>query len=194
HGGERCGARRGGAAMRRMAVLMAVAFIDMIGLMMVLPLMPLYAKSLHANPTMVGILVASFSVAQLASSPVWGRVSDRYGRRPVLLVGLTASAIVNVLFAGRWLPESRVLPTHTPTASGHMAPPPEPRPVKAAIWDVIQHPGRPVARMIWIYAVAMLAYTATPPIFALYLSWRFGITARNIGYFFVIFGAVGVLM
>ena len=266
--------------MRRMAVLMAVAFIDMIGLMMVLPLMPLYAKSLHASPTMVGVLVASFSVAQLASSPVWGRVSDRYGRRPVLLVGLTASAIayvvfgfanalwllfvsrfvqglgggttgvaqayvadtmvpserakalgwlsaatsagviigpalgslaarmgqagpgllaaglclINVVFAWRWLPESRVLAAHTPTASGHMAPPPTPRPVKAAIWDVIQHPGRPVARMIWIYAVAMLAYTATPPIFALYLSWRFGVTARNIGYFFVMFGAVGVLM
>ncbi|HEX9394529.1 MAG TPA: MFS transporter [Gemmatimonadales bacterium] len=263
-----------------MAVLMAVAFIDMIGLMMVLPLMPLYAKSLHASPTMVGVLVASFSIAQLLSSPVWGRVSDRYGRRPVLLVGLTASAIayvvfgfanalwllfvsrfvqglgggttgvaqayvadtmvpserakalgwlsaatsagviigpalgslvaglgqsgpgllaaalclVNVLFAGRWLPESRVLPQHAPTASGHMAPPPTPRPVNAAIWDVIRHPGRPVARMIWIYAVAMLAYTATPPIFALYLSWRFGITAQNIGYFFVVFGVVGVLM
>src|SRR5207302_7466427 len=101
--GDPDGVQRGGpfdrsSAVRRLAVLMAVAFIDMIGLMMVLPLLPLYAKSLNASPTMVGVLVASFSIAQLASSPIWGRVSDRYGRRPVLLVGLTASAIAYVVF------------------------------------------------------------------------------------------------
>jgi len=264
---------------KRLSVLMAVAFIDMIGLMMVLPLMPLYAKSLNATPTMVGLLASSFSIAQLASSPIWGRVSDRRGRRPVLLVGLTASAIayvvfgfasalwllfvsrfvqglgggttgvaqayvadtmapqerakalgwlsaatsagviigpaigslaagfgqagpgllaaslciVNVVFAWRWLPESR-FQGQTKTPSGHFVPQPEPRPVRDAFWEVIRHPGRPVARMIWIYAVAMLAYNATPPIFALYLSWRFGITARNIGYFFLVFGVVGVVM
>src|SRR6266566_4007523 len=78
--------------MRRMAVLMAVAFVDMIGLMLVLPLLPLYALHLHASATTIGFLTASFPVAQLLASPVWGRVSDRYGRRPALLVGLTASA------------------------------------------------------------------------------------------------------
>src|ERR671923_423345 len=84
--------------MKRMSVLMAVAFVDMIGLMMVIPLLPLYAKRLDASASLIGVLSASFPVAQLASSPVWGRVSDRYGRRPALLVGLTASAIAYVIF------------------------------------------------------------------------------------------------
>src|SRR6184192_3626272 len=84
--------------MRRMAVLIAVAFVDMIGLMLVLPLLPLYAKDLHADPTTIGFLTASFPVAQLMASPVWGRVSDPYGRRPALLVGLSASAIAYAVF------------------------------------------------------------------------------------------------
>ena len=84
--------------MKRLAALMAVAFVDMIGLMMVVPVLPLYAKSMNADPTTIGLLVASFPVAQLASSPVWGRVSDRIGRRPALLAGLTASAIAYVIF------------------------------------------------------------------------------------------------
>src|SRR5437879_12564348 len=84
--------------MRRMAVLMAVAFVDMIGLMLVLPLLPLYALHLHASATTIGFLTASFPVAQLVASPVWGRVSDRYGRRPALLVGLAASALAYVIF------------------------------------------------------------------------------------------------
>src|SRR3989449_4328946 len=77
---------------------MAVALLDVIGLMMFLPLLPLYALRLHAVPATIGFLTASFPVAQLASSPIWGRVSDRYGRRPVLLVGLTGSAVAYVIF------------------------------------------------------------------------------------------------
>jgi len=73
-------------------------------------------------------------------------------------------------------------------------PPPEPRPVLHAIWDVIRHPGRPAAQLIWIYAVAMLAYNSAPAVFTLYLSWRFGIDVTNIGWFFTVFGGVGVLM
>jgi len=70
----------------------------------------------------------------------------------------------------------------------------EPRPVRDAVWEVVRHPGRPVAHLIWIYAVAMLAYNSTPPVFALYLSQRFGINETNIGWFFIVFGGVGVLM
>src|SRR6267154_3348012 len=84
--------------MRRMAVLMAVAFVDMIGLMLVLPLLPLYALHLHASATTIGFLTAAFPVAQLLASPVWGRVSDRYGRRPALLVGLASSTLAYVVF------------------------------------------------------------------------------------------------
>jgi multidrug resistance protein len=66
---------------------------------MVLPLLPFYAKSLGASGFIVGLLVSSFAIAQLVASPFWGRLSDRYGRRPALLIGLTASAIAYVVFA-----------------------------------------------------------------------------------------------
>src|SRR5205809_303378 len=84
--------------MKRLSVLMAVAFVDMMGVMIIWPLLPLYAKNLGATATVVGLLAASFPVAQLVSSPVWGYVSDRYGRRPALLVGLGASAFAYIVF------------------------------------------------------------------------------------------------
>ena len=80
-------------------ILMITAFIDMVGLLMVLPLLPFYAKSLGAGGLVVGTLVSSFAVAQLISAPMWGRFSDAYGRRPALLVGLGASVIAYVIFA-----------------------------------------------------------------------------------------------
>jgi multidrug resistance protein len=83
----------------KLAVLMVTAFVDMVGLLMVLPLLPFYAKSLGAGGFVVGLLVSSFAVAQLVASPFWGRLSDRYGRRPALLIGLTASGIAYVIFA-----------------------------------------------------------------------------------------------
>ena len=75
---------------RRLTILIAVAFVDMIGFAMVLPLLPFYALKLHAQPQTIGIIFAAFSAAQLISAPIWGRVSDRYGRRPALLIGLSA--------------------------------------------------------------------------------------------------------
>src|SRR5919199_6547409 len=80
-------------------VLMLTAFVDMVGLLMIAPLLPFYAKSLGANATKLAFIMGSFSVAQLVSAPLWGRVSDRYGRKPALLIGLTASAISYVVFA-----------------------------------------------------------------------------------------------
>ncbi|MEO7520682.1 MAG: MFS transporter [Gemmatimonas sp.] len=97
HTGEYPTTERGQFA--KLAVLMVTAFIDMIGVLMILPLMPFYATDLGANGLLVGVLVSSFSVAQLLSAPLWGRFSDKYGRRPALLVGLTASAIAYVVFA-----------------------------------------------------------------------------------------------
>ena len=79
-------------------ILMITAFIDMVGLLMVLPLLPFYAKALGQGGLVVGLLVSSFAVAQLLTAPMWGRMSDAYGRRPALLVGLTASAIAYVIF------------------------------------------------------------------------------------------------
>ncbi|HEX6645254.1 MAG TPA: MFS transporter [Gemmatimonadales bacterium] len=86
------------AQFRQLMVLIAVAFVDMIGFMLVLPVLPFYALRLEATPVQIGWIFAAFSIAQLLSAPVWGRVSDRYGRRPALLIGLGASAVAYVVF------------------------------------------------------------------------------------------------
>ena len=262
--------------MKRLAVLMAVCFVDMLGLMLVAPLMAFYALRLHAPEWMVGPLIASFAVAQLVSSPVWGKVSDRYGRRPAMLIGLGASAfayvifgyanslwmlfasrivqglgggttgvaqayvadtmapaerakalgwlsaatsagvvigpfigsmaytfgtempgivaavlvLINVYFAWKWLPESRVPHRHSP--GGQQVPPG--RSVKQALREIVQHPGLPAHRVIWIYVVGMLALNVVIGVLALYLKDTYGVTEKTIGYFFPIFGIVGVLM
>lgn len=85
--------------MRRISVLMATAFVDMLGGAIIFPLLPFYALHLHAPPWMIGWMISAFWIAQLASSPLWGRVSDRYGRRPALLAGLAASAAGFLVFA-----------------------------------------------------------------------------------------------
>jgi MFS family permease len=88
---------------------MVTAFVDMIGVLMVIPLLPFYVTSMAGGGlTLAGyhlgvgqltaLLVSSFTVAQLVSAPVWGRFSDRYGRRPVLLIALAASAVAYVIF------------------------------------------------------------------------------------------------
>ena len=83
---------------KKLSVLIATALIDMLGFAIVFPLLPFYALQLKAPPFVVGWIMAAFSVAQLASAPVWGKVSDRRGRRPALLVGLCASGIAYVVF------------------------------------------------------------------------------------------------
>jgi len=84
--------------MQRLSVLIGVNLVDMIGLMLVLPILPFYAGDLGASPERIGLLIAAFSVAQLIAAPFWGRLSDRIGRRPVLVIGLSASAIAYVVF------------------------------------------------------------------------------------------------
>src|ERR671931_1988864 len=83
---------------RRLIVLIAVATVDMIGGAMVFPLIPFYALKLKASPTTVGMIIASFFVAQLISAPLGGRVSDHYGRRPTLLISLGASTVAFFVF------------------------------------------------------------------------------------------------
>jgi multidrug resistance protein len=85
--------------LKKLLVLIVTAFVDMVGLLMVIPLMPFYARDLGAGSLMVTVLVVSFTAAQLLSAPLWGRFSDKYGRRPALLVGLGAAAIAYVVFA-----------------------------------------------------------------------------------------------
>ncbi|HUE97379.1 MAG TPA: MFS transporter, partial [Longimicrobiaceae bacterium] len=73
--------------------------VDMVGLLMVIPLLPYYTVELGGGGLVVGVLVASYAVAQLISAPLWGRVSDRYGRRPALLIGLVFSALAYIVFS-----------------------------------------------------------------------------------------------
>ncbi|NIM51206.1 MAG: MFS transporter [Gemmatimonadales bacterium] len=84
--------------MKRLIVLMAAAFVDMIGYAIVFPLLPYYALRLQADEWMIGWMIASFSIAQLASSPWWGRMSDHIGRRTTILFGLGLSAAAFVVF------------------------------------------------------------------------------------------------
>lgn len=100
--------------MGKLTVLMVTAFVDMMGILIVAPLLPFYATrfvghgplwtmldavGMGGNGMIVSILIMMFSVAQLVSAPLWGRVSDRYGRRPALMIGLGGSAVAYVIFA-----------------------------------------------------------------------------------------------
>lgn len=93
----------------KMFALMATAFIDMLGLLMIIPLLPFYVKTLGGEGINVlgihfgigiisGAIIAAFTVAQLLSAPMWGRFSDSVGRRPVLLIALAASAVAYLIF------------------------------------------------------------------------------------------------
>ncbi len=93
----------------KLFTLMATAFVDMLGLLMIIPLLPFYVKTLGGTGIdvlgmhigigiIVGFIVAAFTVAQLLSAPMWGRFSDRVGRRPTLLIALGASAIAYLIF------------------------------------------------------------------------------------------------
>ena len=84
--------------LKRVSVLMATAFVDMIGFSIVFPLVPFYATRLGADEWVVGPLIAAFAVAQLMSAPYWGRLSDRYGRRPAILLGLLTGTIAFTVF------------------------------------------------------------------------------------------------
>jgi MFS family permease len=262
------------AQFRQLSVLIAVNAVDMIGFAIVLPLLPFYALDFKATPVQIGWLMAAFSIAQLLSAPFWGRVSDRYGRRPALMIGLSASAIayvvfglanslwmlflsrlvqgagggttgvaqayvadtmrpgdraralgwlsaatsagiaigptlgslsaaglgssspgfvaaglclINVFFAWKWLPESK--------APSAVAVVPKPKiPIWHTAWLVVSRPRAPVSRLVWIYAVGMLAFTCMTSVVALYLNAEFRVTKGTIGYFFTYIGILSFVM
>ena len=264
------------SAFGRLVVLMITAFIDMLGMLMILPLLPFYAKGLGGGGLVVGLLVSAFSLAQLVSAPLWGRFSDKHGRRPALMVGLAASAIAYVVFAyadSLWLlflsrivqgagggtvsviqayvadvtkPEDRakslgwlsaatnagvaigpaigsavsVWGPHTPGliaaalcvvnvifASRYLTEVRKPRaapvagelPVKRkssreAVWRVVSHPDEPASRLVLIYAIAIGAFQGTTSILALFLAYRFDVTEKTIGFFFMYLGTLSVIV
>ena len=80
-------------------VLFLTVFIDLIGFGMVIPFLPFYAREYGASGVVVGAVVGIYSIMQFFFAPLWGRLSDRIGRRPVLLISLTASFCGYLLFA-----------------------------------------------------------------------------------------------
>ena len=96
-------------------VIFLTVFIDLIGFGIVVPLVPIYGKHLvpdivgprWAQGLAIGIIIASFSAMQFIFSPIWGRLSDRYGRRPILLISTAGASVSYVLFA-----VSAILPSH----------------------------------------------------------------------------------
>ncbi len=85
-----------------------VVFIDLLGFGLILPLLPYYAEEYGATPFIVGLLAASYAAAQLIGAPILGRLSDRVGRRPVLLVSI-AGTLVGFLLLGLAEPLGKAL-------------------------------------------------------------------------------------
>jgi MFS family permease len=76
-----------------MPVLFLIVFIDLVGFGLVIPLLPFYAARFGASPEQVTILLTVYSLVSMVTAPMWGRLSDRIGRRPVLIVSTLASAL-----------------------------------------------------------------------------------------------------
>ncbi len=261
--------------MARLLVLFVTAFVDMVGLTMIIPLLPFYATELGASATVVGLLVSAFSMAQLVVAPVWGRFSDRFGRRPAILAGLllTGCAYVIFAFAGSVLvlllsrlvqglgggtigvvqayvadassPEERTKSLgwlSAVTSLGAVAGPafgslmislggrsapglaaaalalmvagfaacflveshqlqmsgshtiPSTTSTRQAIGRVVSHWREPASRLIWIYTVGIGAFYGTIQVVPLLLMNRLGVTERNIGYFIMYLGGMGVVV
>jgi MFS family permease len=103
--------------------------------------------------------------------------------------GLLAAGLcfMNLVCAWKLLPESKA-PAAKSTAAG------ERRSISAMVWETLRHPGREASELIWIYAVAMTAFSSMTAVLALFLRERFGLDEAHIGYIFPILGAVSVFM
>jgi MFS family permease len=81
-----------------LGILFLVVFVDLLGFGMVIPVMPLYAERLGASATWTGLLSAGYSAMQFLFAPIWGRLSDRVGRRPVLLLSIAMTGVAFLLY------------------------------------------------------------------------------------------------
>src|SRR5512133_1529475 len=71
---------------KRILPVFVIVLIDLLGMTVIIPLLPLYAATFSATPLMIGLIGATYPVFQFIGAPLLGRMSDRYGRRPVLLI------------------------------------------------------------------------------------------------------------
>ena len=84
---------------RPLAIIFLTILVNLIGFGIIIPLLPFYAETFGASPLEIGLLFAAFSVCQLVAAPVLGDLSDRYGRRPVLIGSLLGTVVSFVMLA-----------------------------------------------------------------------------------------------
>jgi MFS family permease len=159
-------------------VLFVTAFVDMVGLAMIVPLLPYYATDFGAGAATVGLLISAFSVAQLAVAPLWGRLSDRYGRRPAILAGLLITAAAYILFGfARTVPALLLTRVVQGIGGGTIGV------VQAYVADVAP-PDQRTKSLGWLSAITSLGAVAGPAFGSLMVSLG--------GQQFVGFGAAGL--
>lgn len=135
--------------------------------------------------------VTAATSAGVMLGPALGSLAFQFGQSAP---GFIAAGLcgLNFAFAWRWLPEPER------EDDGHPAEGEPGAPQRVAIWralaDVLAHPAGPVASLVWIYAIAMMAFMSMNGVLALYLDAVFGITEETIGYFYVFVGAVSLVM
>src|SRR5271156_1084495 len=81
------------------SIIFLTVLIDLVGFGLILPLIPIYSQNFHAPGWMIGAIMGSYSLMQFVFAPVWGRISDRIGRRPVLLGSTACACLSYVIFA-----------------------------------------------------------------------------------------------
>jgi MFS family permease len=273
-------------ALGRLWALMLTVFVDMVGLLIVIPLLPFFATRLGASAFLVGLMVSAYAIAQLATAPLWGRASDRHGRRPMLMLGVSIATlahllfafassnwamsrfdnlslililfisrfvqggggattgvvqayigdavipeerakalgwisaatsagvmlgpaigslasvaspalpgliaaglcVVNLIFARRYLPESSSIQARADARAQRSAS------VRTKMAEILLHPRRPVARLVWVYTLGMMSFMAMNAILALFLLERFGFTEKSIGWAYTAIGTISLLM
>ena len=82
-----------------LASIFLIVFIDLLGFSLILPILPFYAIRFQATDFMIGLLTASYAVAQFIAAPFLGRLSDRFGRRPILLISITGNIVGFIILA-----------------------------------------------------------------------------------------------
>lgn len=92
-------ASTGGRQAPALAVLFAVVFINLVGFGLVVPLLPFFGQSLKAEPWQVALMFSAYSLGQFFAEPFWGRLSDRIGRKPVMLITVAANAAGYLMLA-----------------------------------------------------------------------------------------------
>jgi DHA1 family tetracycline resistance protein-like MFS transporter len=87
------------AITRPLLVIFLTVLVNLIGFGIIIPLLPFYAETFGASPVVIGLLFASFSISQLVAAPLLGELSDRWGRRPVLIFSLLGTVVSFVMLA-----------------------------------------------------------------------------------------------